>query len=225
VLGVALVLLALSQPHLAAGIAVVTSAGPADGWLMAIGIDLGFIALELTVLVAPAEGGRGAPLATPIAASPACGSGLRAASTWPQSTVIRHQPSPARRAEIFLVPSEAPLMPVVLIAGTICSPAKASLNGRPHTTFLLKAETDGQIWRAIVYDEEELRVTETLTVGDACAIVGQLEVRAEQDKFGRSRIGFNVTAKQILLLRARSAVKAAAAGFLERPGFTRPRVG
>src|SRR6201993_306170 len=55
VLAVALVLLALSLSHLATGIALVTGAGPSDGWLMAIGIDLGFIALELAVLAAPAD--------------------------------------------------------------------------------------------------------------------------------------------------------------------------
>jgi hypothetical protein len=55
VLTVALVLLGLSLSHLAAGIALVTGAGPSDGWLMAVGIDLGFIALEHAVLVAPAD--------------------------------------------------------------------------------------------------------------------------------------------------------------------------
>ena len=54
-LAVAGILLALSLSHLAAGIALVTGAGPSDGWLMAIGIDLGFIALELAVLAAPAD--------------------------------------------------------------------------------------------------------------------------------------------------------------------------
>jgi hypothetical protein len=48
-------LLALSLSHLAAGIALVTGAGPSDGWLMAVGIDAGFIALEFAVLVAPAD--------------------------------------------------------------------------------------------------------------------------------------------------------------------------
>jgi hypothetical protein len=55
VLAVALVLLGLSLSHLAAGIALVTGAGASDGWLMAIGIDLGFVALELAMLVAPDE--------------------------------------------------------------------------------------------------------------------------------------------------------------------------
>src|SRR5205823_588184 len=55
VLAVALVLLGLSLSHLAAEIALVTGAGPSDGWAMAIGIDLGFVALELAVLVAPAD--------------------------------------------------------------------------------------------------------------------------------------------------------------------------
>jgi hypothetical protein len=54
VLAVALVLLGLSLSHLAAGIALVTGAGRADGWAMALGIDLGFVALELAVLAASA---------------------------------------------------------------------------------------------------------------------------------------------------------------------------
>ena len=52
---VAVILLALNLSHLAAGIALVTGAGPSDGWLLAIGIDLGFIALELAVLAAPVD--------------------------------------------------------------------------------------------------------------------------------------------------------------------------
>jgi hypothetical protein len=54
VLAVALALLGLSLSHLAAGVALVTGAGPSDGWAMAIGIDAGFVALELAV-VAPAD--------------------------------------------------------------------------------------------------------------------------------------------------------------------------
>ncbi len=51
---VALTLLGLSLSHLASGVAIVTGSGERDGWLMAIGIDLGFVALELALLVAPA---------------------------------------------------------------------------------------------------------------------------------------------------------------------------
>ena len=54
VLAVALALLGLSLSHLASGVAIVTGSGERDGWLMAIGIDMGFVALELTLLVAPA---------------------------------------------------------------------------------------------------------------------------------------------------------------------------
>jgi hypothetical protein len=54
-LAVAGALLALSLSHLAAGVALVTGAGSTDGWLMAAGIDLGFIALELAVLAAPTD--------------------------------------------------------------------------------------------------------------------------------------------------------------------------
>ena len=51
---VALALLGLSLSHLASGVAIVTGSGERDGWLMAIGIDMGFVALELALLVAPA---------------------------------------------------------------------------------------------------------------------------------------------------------------------------
>jgi hypothetical protein len=51
---VALALLGLSLSHLASGVAIVTSSGERDGWLMATGIDMGFMALELALLVAPA---------------------------------------------------------------------------------------------------------------------------------------------------------------------------
>jgi len=54
VLAVALALLGLSLSHLASGVAIVTACGEPDGWLMAIGIDMGFVALELALLVAPA---------------------------------------------------------------------------------------------------------------------------------------------------------------------------
>jgi hypothetical protein len=52
---VALALLGLSLSHLASGVAIVTGSGERDGWLMAIGIDLGFVAVELAMLVAPAH--------------------------------------------------------------------------------------------------------------------------------------------------------------------------
>jgi hypothetical protein len=48
-------LLGLSLSHLASGVAIVTGSGEWDGWLMAAGIDLGFVALELAMLVAPAD--------------------------------------------------------------------------------------------------------------------------------------------------------------------------
>jgi hypothetical protein len=51
---VALALLGLSLSHLGSGVAIVTGSGERDGWLMAAGIDLGFVALELALLVAPA---------------------------------------------------------------------------------------------------------------------------------------------------------------------------
>ena len=51
---VALALLGLSLSHLASGVAIVTGSGERDGWLMAVGIDLSFVALELALLVASA---------------------------------------------------------------------------------------------------------------------------------------------------------------------------
>jgi len=50
---VALALLGLSLSHLASGVAIAGS-GERDSWLMAIGIDMGFVALELALLVTPA---------------------------------------------------------------------------------------------------------------------------------------------------------------------------
>lgn len=55
VLAVALALLGLSLSHLASGVSIVTGSGERDGWLMAVGIDMGFVALELALLVAPAS--------------------------------------------------------------------------------------------------------------------------------------------------------------------------
>jgi len=52
VLAVALVLLGLSLSHLAAGVTLVTGSSARDGILTAIGIDLGFIMLEIAMLVA-----------------------------------------------------------------------------------------------------------------------------------------------------------------------------
>lgn len=61
VLAVALVLTALSLTHLSHGIALVTGSPCWEAWSLAVGIDLGFVALELASL---------APL--PVAAERAC---------------------------------------------------------------------------------------------------------------------------------------------------------
>ncbi len=52
VLVVALALLWLSLSHLAAGVAIVTGSSERDSWLFAAGVDLGFVALEVALLVA-----------------------------------------------------------------------------------------------------------------------------------------------------------------------------
>ncbi|MEP9350554.1 hypothetical protein [Xanthobacter sp. KR7-225] len=55
---VTLVLVALSLSHLAHGIGLVTGAGAWERWAMAIGIDLGFVALEMSQLCAATEAVR-----------------------------------------------------------------------------------------------------------------------------------------------------------------------
>jgi uncharacterized membrane protein len=47
---VAVTLTALSLSHLAHGVEIVTSSAPWQAWSMAVGIDLGFVALELSQL-------------------------------------------------------------------------------------------------------------------------------------------------------------------------------
>src|SRR5262252_4087537 len=47
---VAVTLTALSLSHLAHGVEIVTGSSPWEAWAMAIGIDLGFVALELSQL-------------------------------------------------------------------------------------------------------------------------------------------------------------------------------
>jgi hypothetical protein len=121
-------------------------------------------------------------------------------------------------------------MATVLVAGLVCSLPKAAIpaNGRLHTAFHLKAESDGQIWKITVFHEDEIGVVDTLAIGDACSIVGRLDVHVAEDSLGRKRIAFCAVAKQLMLLRARSAAKARASSFFEPPtagGIVRPRIG
>jgi hypothetical protein len=83
----------------------------------------------------------------------------------------------------------------------------------------LRSEGDDErVWRAITYDEDELGpAISLLAVGDACAIVGKLDVHAATDALGRKRIAFCVTVKQILILRRRSLAAVRASNFLEPP--------
>lgn len=55
---VTLVLIALSLSHLAHGIGLVTGAGAWERWAMAVGIDLGFVALEMSQMCAATEAVR-----------------------------------------------------------------------------------------------------------------------------------------------------------------------
>jgi hypothetical protein len=106
-----------------------------------------------------------------------------------------------------------------LIAGLVASLPKASLptSGRPHTAFLLKAESDGQLWKILVFHEDEIGVVDTLAIGDACAIVGRLEVHVAEDSLGRRRVAFCAIAKQVMALRLRSPMKARASSFAAPP--------
>ena len=47
---VGLTLIGLSRDHLVAGIELTTRSGPLEAWMMAIGIDLGFVACEVADL-------------------------------------------------------------------------------------------------------------------------------------------------------------------------------
>jgi hypothetical protein len=76
-------------------------------------------------------------------------------------------------------------------------------------TFNLRPDGDPQIWKIWALDETELGV-ERQGPGDAVAIVGTLDIRAETDKAGNKRIGFNVHARQVLFLRGRSVTRHAA---------------
>jgi hypothetical protein len=106
-------------------------------------------------------------------------------------------------------------MATILLAGVVCSAPKNSASGRhPRMTFRLRAESDGQVWLIEALDERELGI-ERLSVGDAVAITGQLDIRAEADREGRRRIGFRAIAEQIMFLRRRSIVKAALAHDLQ----------
>jgi hypothetical protein len=111
-------------------------------------------------------------------------------------------------------------MATVLIAGVICSHPRNlnPSNGHPHMVFNL-AE-GGQVWRVSAEDQAEF--------GDAVAVTGLLNIRAEADRAGNRRISFNLQAKQILFLRGRSVARAAAMTHGPQPassGFVRPRIG
>jgi hypothetical protein len=110
-------------------------------------------------------------------------------------------------------------MPSVLLAGSVLTAPKSRLDPKPHTWFNLRCEDENdRTWRAVVFDEEELGgAVSLLAVGDACAIVGKLDVHAAEDSLGRKRIAFCVTVKQILILRRRSPAAVRASNFLEPP--------
>jgi hypothetical protein len=98
---------------------------------------------------------------------------------------------------------------VILLAGIVCSAPKSLKSGHPHVTFNLRAEGDGQIWRISALDENEIGA-ERLALGDAIAVTGQLDVGVEADRAGRRRVAYRCEAKQILFLRNKSIVRAAA---------------
>ena len=95
---VALALLGLSLSHLASGVAIVTACGERDGWLMAVGIDMGFIALELALLVAPAA----VRPAVARYASPAIVGTLATSAALASVVSARRTPSLGRSAKIMV---------------------------------------------------------------------------------------------------------------------------
>jgi hypothetical protein len=110
-------------------------------------------------------------------------------------------------------------MPFLLLAGSVLTPPRSCLSPKPHSWFNLRSEGDNErTWRCVVFDEDELGpAVSLLAVGDACAIVGKLDVHAATDSLGRKRIAFCVTVKQLLLLRRRSPAAIRASSFLEPP--------
>ena len=91
-------------------------------------------------------------------------------------------------------------MAILLLAGIVCSAPKNlnPANGRPHMVFLLRAEGDGQVWKISALDEREVGV-ERLSLGDAVAVTGHLDIGIEVDKAGNRRIAYRMEAHQILL--------------------------
>lgn len=65
IIGVDTLLLGLSLSHLAHGTQLVTGCSTSDAWLMAVGIDAGFVALECAGLAAP-DIGKSAWLKGPV---------------------------------------------------------------------------------------------------------------------------------------------------------------
>ena len=130
-----------------------------------------------------------------------------------------------RRARSLPRP-KARIVATVLIAGIICSHPKNlnPANGHPHMIF--NVAEGGQVWRVSAEDQAELG-TERLMFGDAVAVVGLLDIHVEADRAGRRRVAFCVEAKQILFLRNRSIVKAAAMHEHQTmaSGFARPPIG
>jgi hypothetical protein len=108
-------------------------------------------------------------------------------------------------------------MPLCLIAGVVASSPRSRLDPKPHVWFNIRSEGDERIWRVTILDEDEVGGAETLRPGDALSVVGALDVHAAQDARGYKRIAYCLVAKQLLLLRNRSPVKAAASSFFEEP--------
>jgi hypothetical protein len=110
-------------------------------------------------------------------------------------------------------------MPFLLLAGSVLTAPRSCLSPKPHSWFNLRSEGDNErVWRCVVFDEDEFGpAASLLAVGDACAIVGKLDVRVAADSLGRERIAFCVTVKQLLVLRRRSAMKARSTDFFEPP--------
>jgi hypothetical protein len=106
-------------------------------------------------------------------------------------------------------------MPAILLAGCVVSVPKSCRSPKPHAWFNLRSEGDERIWRVTVYDEDEVGGVGTLAVGDALSVAGVLNIHPAMDGQGRRRLAYEVTGKQLLLLRIRSSERARAMGLAE----------
>jgi hypothetical protein len=98
-------------------------------------------------------------------------------------------------------------MPSILLAGSVASCPKSSLNPRPHTSFNIRCEE--RTWRVVIYHEDEVPGLDRLAIGDVLSVAGLLNIHPVSDR-GKRRLAYEIIGRQILLLRLRSSERARA---------------